>query len=166
MVEILRVTVAFGIKGAVRVFLYTDNLSHYKKIYDCDGNEFHFKVLSRKNDTAVIKLDSISDRNEAERLKGASFYVKKEDLPKLSSDQFFICDLIGQNVFVIGEDSAVVQDINLTIIDVKNFGAGDLIEISETGARDTFFIPFTKENFPETDAGLMITAETYRNFRS
>lgn len=160
MIEILRVTAAFGIKGAVRVFLYTDNVNHYKKIYNRDGKEFLFKVLNQKNNTAVIKLDSVNDRNEAEKLKGISFFVKKEDLPKLNDDQFFICDLIGQKVSVIGENA------DLEIIDVKNFGAGDLIEISEKGEKDSFFVPFTKENFPETDGEISISSETYRNFKN
>ena len=160
MIEILRVTAAFGIKGAVRVFLYTDNINHYKKIYDDGGNEFRFKLLNQKNNTAVIKLESVNDRNAAEELKGTSFYVKKEDFPELNSNQFFICDLIGQKVSVIGEN------IDLEIIDVKNFGAGDLIEISEEGAKDSFFIPFTKENFPETDEEIAISSETYKNFKN
>lgn len=160
MIEILRVTAAFGVKGAVRVFLYTDNLNHYEKIYDHDGNEFRFKILNKKNNTAVIKLDSINDRNESEKLKGISFYVNREDLPKLKDDQFFICDLIGQKISVIGEN------IDLEIIDVKNFGAGDLIEISEEGAKDSFFIPFTKENFPETGGKISISSETYKNFKN
>ena len=160
MIEILRVTTAFGIKGAVRVFLYTDNINHYKKIYDRGGNEFCFRVLNQKNNTAVIKFDAVNDRNEAEKLKGISFYVKKEDLPSLSSNQFFICDLIGQKVSVIGEN------IDLKIVDVKNFGAGDLIEILEEGGKNSFFIPFTKENFPETDGEISISSETYKNFRN
>lgn len=160
MIEILHVAAAFGIKGAVRVFLYTDHINNYKKIYDRDGKEFSFKVLSRKNNTAVIKLSSISDRNQAEELKGISFYVKKEDLPELNSDQFYIHDLIGQKISVIGEK------VDLKIVDVKNFGAGDLIEISEKGLKDSFFIPFTKENFPETDGEISITFETYKNFRN
>jgi len=160
LIEILRVTAAFGIEGAVRVFLYTDNINHYKKIYDGNGNEFRFKLLNQKNNTAVIKLESVNDRNATEKLKGTSFYVKKEDLPELNSNQFFICDLIGQKVSVIGES------IDLKIIDVKNFGAGDLIEISEEGAKDSFFIPFTKENFPETDGEIAISSETYKNFKS
>lgn len=160
MIEILRVTAAFGIKGAVRVFLYTDNINHYKKICDRSGNEFRFKVLNQKNNTAVIKFESVNDRNEAEKLKGISFYVKKEDLPKLDSNQFFICDLIGQKISVIGEN------VDLEIVDVKNFGAGDLIEISEKGATDSFFIPFTKENFPETDGEISISSDTYKNFKN
>ena len=163
MIEILRVTAAFGIKGAVRVFLYTDNVNHYKKIYDRDGDEYRFKLLNQKGNTAVIKLDSIDNRNEAENLKGMSFFVKKEDLPKLDENQFFICDLIGQKVSVIGE---VEKNVDLKIINVKNFGAGDLIEISEKGEKDSFFIPFTKENFPETDGEIAISSETYKNFKN
>ena len=68
--------------------------------------------------------------------------------------------MIGQKVSVIGEN------LDLKIIDVKNFGAGDLIEILEKGSRDSFFIPFTKENFPETDGEISISSETYRNFKN
>ena len=160
MIEILRVTAAFGIKGAVRVFLYTDNINHYKKIYDCNRNEFRFKILNQKNNTAVIKFESVNNRNEAENLKGILFYVNKEDLPKLRDDQFFICDLIGQKISVIG------KNVDLEIIDVKNFGAGDLIEISEKGEKDSFFIPFTKEIFPETGGKISSSSETYKTFKS
>ncbi len=144
----------------MRVFLYTDNLDYYDKIYDCDENAFRFEILSRKNSTAVIKFAFVNDRDDAEQLKGTPFYVKKEDLPKLDEGQFFICDLIGQKVSVIGED------IDLKIIDVKNFGAGDLIEISEKESDNSFFIPFTKENFPESNGEIFITSETYKNFKN
>ena len=71
MVEILRITAAFGIKGAVRVFLYTDNISDYDKLYDRDGNEFRFKVLSKTSspNVVVIKFRAVNDRNDAEKLK-------------------------------------------------------------------------------------------------
>ena len=48
------------------------------------------------------------------------------------------------------------------------FASGDvnLIEISEAGAKDSFFVPFTKENFPETNGEIAISSETYRNFKN
>ena len=87
-----------------------------------------------------------------------SFYVNREDMPGLDIGQFYICDLIGKKVLVDGEDK------NLTIVDVKNFGAGDLIEISEQDSPNTFYIPFTKENFA-TDEEFSITFETYKNYK-
>ena len=153
----MRVTAPFGIKGAVRVFLYTDDISKYRQVYDVNGQNFPFCVQSKKKDTAVVKFESVNDRNEAEKLKGMSFYVSRKDMPLLKNDQFYICDLVGQKVYVDG------KDLGLTIVDVKNFGAGDLIEISEKG--DTFFVPFTKENF-FTEDKISITSETYKNYKN
>ena len=48
MIEILRITAPFGIKGAVRVVLFTDNIKHYKRLFDSAGNEIAFKVLQDK----------------------------------------------------------------------------------------------------------------------
>ncbi len=158
LIEIMHVTAPFGIKGAVRVFLYTDDIGKYRKVYDQEGHSFSFCVQSKKKDTAVVKFESVNDRNEAEKLKGMSFYVNREDMPGLDIDQFYVCDLIGKKVLVDGEDK------NLTIVDVKNFGAGDLIEISEQNNPNTFYIPFTKENFI-TDEEFSITFETYKNYK-
>lgn len=159
MIEILRVTAAFGIKGAVRVVLFSNNIKKYKKLYDQNGNAYDFRILNQKNDTAVLMLSSISDRTSAEKLKGAFFFIKREDMQILDEDKFYVCDLIGMNLKVLKS-----SELELKIIDVKNFGAGDLIEISE--GKSSFYVPFTKENFPEEEGELFLSKKAYEDFKN
>lgn len=159
MVEILRITAPFGIKGAVRVVLYTDNIKHYKRLFDSSGNEFHFKVLQDHGGTAVLSLDGIVDRNKAESLRGCRLYVQKSDMPELDQDQVFINDLIGKTI------SCSESGLQLTIVGVDNFGAGDLIELADAD-KCRFYVPFTHENFPEIDGEMCLAENAYNWFKN
>ncbi|MDR1551088.1 MAG: ribosome maturation factor RimM [Holosporaceae bacterium] len=158
MIEVLRVTGAFGVKGAVRVRLLTNNFSNYKKIYDEDGLEYSFFGLRFLGGTkAALFLDGITNRAAAEALKGRNYYVKKVDLPAIGENEFYLCNLLGRKVLVHNSEKEYV------IVDVKNFGAGDLIELSR-GNEDTFLVPFTRKNFPgednpDSDGSLILSAE-------
>jgi 16S rRNA processing protein RimM len=158
MIVILRVGGAFGIGGAVRASSYSRNLSAYKKICYKDGNEYSFRVMKfLGNSKVVISLEGIHTRTQAENLKGEFFYVKKEDLPNKEENEFYVHDLIGQKVCVIG------SGIKCLITNVENFGAGDLIEISHKNKK--FLVPFTAENFPNTGNEIFITLEAFNGFK-
>jgi 16S rRNA processing protein RimM len=158
MIVILRVVGAFGIRGAVRVFSYSRNLSVYKNIYDKGGKEYSFCVMKFLiNGRAVISFSSINTRTQAEDLKGEFFYVKKNDLPDKKENEFYAHDLIGQKVCVIG------SGVKCLITNVENFGAGDLIEISHKNKK--FLVPFTTENFPNTSDEIFITLEAFNGFK-
>ena len=159
MIEILRITGAFGIQGAVNALLYTDNINRYKKLFNVEGREFGFRVLRRiPPNKAVLLLDGISNRTAAEQFRNVSLYVDRKSVPVLKDNQFYICDLIGKTVTVVDDN------ISFQIIDVKNFGAGDLIELkSETSS---FYVPFTKENFPDINGKMYLSQTACRNFRA
>ena len=160
-IKILRVVEAFGIEGAMRVFLFTDRLKNYSKIFDENGNRFSFRIKKTEpKNRAVIFLEGITDRNAAESLRGAFFYLKQEQLPQIKDNEFYLCNLIGERVRV--ENTEIFCEIK----SVQNYGAGDLIELSY-GDR-LFLVPFTKENFPDAiinDAvKICISEDAFRNF--
>lgn len=159
LLEILRITAPFGINGAVRVILYTNNLEHYSCLFSSDGKRFKFHILKLSGNTAILKLDSIINRNMAESMRGQTLYIKKDALPKLSGLKFYICDLLGRSINVL--DTNIV----LKISDIVNFGAGDLIELS-SGNNSTFYVPFTKENFPEINSKMYLSKEAYEWFKN
>lgn len=159
MLEILRITAPFGIRGAVRAILYTNQLNIYDSLFSIDGQEYKFSVIKLKGDNAILSLESITDRDSAEKLRGQSLYIKKEKLPELSDSKFYICDLIGTYIDVLN------NNIKLKIVNVSNFGAGDLIEFSSSDNK-TFYVPFTKENFPEIDGKMYLTEEAYNGFKN
>ncbi|MDR2781397.1 MAG: ribosome maturation factor RimM [Holosporaceae bacterium] len=158
MVEILRITGAFGVRGMVRAVPFSNNLCDYKKIFDKNGNCFEFRVVKfLGGDRIAVAIDGVCDRNAAEALKGEVFYIQKNDLPKTGNDEFYFCDLIGKNVKIVG------SDIFCNIINIENFGAGDLIELSHEGA--AFLVPFTRENFPDSDNQILMTREAFDWFK-
>jgi len=155
MVEIFQVIGSFGIKGGLKIRSYTDDLSFYQKVYDEFQNEYDLSV--KKHGTSeVVFLSGINDRNASDTLRGKIFYVSRNELKKLEENQFYIHDLIGQTVSV--QDTAKT----CKIISFQNYGAGDLIELSFEG--DTYLVPFTKQNFPESDNEIIITEDAFRGF--
>ncbi|MDR0555542.1 MAG: ribosome maturation factor RimM [Holosporaceae bacterium] len=160
MIEILRVTGAFGICGALRVFSFSHNLSHYRRIYDRDGNGHAFRILRFLGGPRLaVFLDGITDRSSAEKLKGEVFRIKKEDLPGTKKNEIYVHDLIGHEVRVIGSVA------RCTVVNVENHGAGDLLELSNGTQR--FLVPFTQKNFPDTSSGLIfITLEAFNGFKN
>jgi 16S rRNA processing protein RimM len=159
LTQILRVTGAFGIRGALRIQSFSENLCRYKKIFDKNGNCFSFHIAKFLGDNRiVIVIDGVCDRNAAESLKGEVFYVEKSDFPKIQDNEFYLCDLVGKDVFVVD------SDIRCCIVNAENYGAGDLIELSCDGI--TFLVPFTRENFPDSEDRFLITQEAFYGFKS
>ncbi|MDR2724347.1 MAG: ribosome maturation factor RimM [Holosporaceae bacterium] len=159
MIEILRVAGAFGVGGAVRVFSFSRNLSIYKKIYNKDKEEFSFRVLKFLNKgKSVIIIENINTRDSAETLRGEFFYVKKIDLPQTGKNEFYPHDLIDRKVHVI------CSNATCRITDVKNFGAGNLIEVLHKN--DKFLIPFTEENFPASGDEIFLTLDAFNGFKN
>jgi 16S rRNA processing protein RimM len=159
MTEILRVVGAFGVRGAISVIPFSDKLKEYKKIFDKDGRDFSFRIVRFLGGKKIaIVVDGINDRNTAESLKGSVFYVRKSDLPKIKENEFYVCDLIGKDVSVID------SDVKCAIVNVENFGAGDLLEL--TCDERTFFVPFTCENFPDSEDRILITKEAFDGFKN
>jgi 16S rRNA processing protein RimM len=142
LIEILQITGAFGIRGFVRASLFSEDMSRYRRVYDAAGNGYEFRVIRYiSGNSVVLSLEGIADRNAAESLRGAFFYIRRADLPELAESEYYICDLIGKTLQVRGRDDVC------TIVSVHDFGAGDVIELSHNGV--TFFVPFLEEYFPK-----------------
>ena len=160
MIEILNIAGAHGIRGAVRVVLYSEKIESYKFLYDAEGRARKFRVVKyyKNRKYCVIALEGINDRNAAEKLVGTSLFIKEEDLPPLPSDELYIYDLIEKVITIENSDE------KCKIISVQNFGATDLIEIEYQ--KNNFYVPFTKENFPMTaDGEISISADAIRMYK-
>jgi len=101
--------------------------------------------LTLKNATArhwIAEIEGISDRTQAEQLRGTCLYIDDDVLPAPDDGEFYIADLIGLKA-VTPEGKEVGE-----IIAVKNFGAGDLLEIRPS-ANESFYLPFTHDTVPD-----------------
>jgi 16S rRNA processing protein RimM len=140
---------AHGIRGEVILRTYTSDpeaIAGYGPLSDEAGRRT-FKIKSaRVTPKGVIaRLDGVSDRNAAEALRGVDLYVARARLPKPAEKEFYYADLIG----LTARDEAGAE-IGW-IVNVVNFGAGDLLEIRFNDTKQTDYIPFTDACVPNVD---------------
>jgi len=142
---IAKIATAHGIKGLVKLHVFAEDPELANgKLFTSESDD---KTLSLKlkNQTAkhwLAEIDGITDRNEAEKLRGTELYINKENLPEANKDEFYIADLIGLSC--IDTDKKHIGKI----IAVENFGASDLLEIQPDGA-ESFYLPFTDDTILE-----------------
>ena len=137
---------AHGIMGQVIVKSFTqpaENITKLK-IFDQDQNIINLKILRIKsNGNLICKLENSNTRTEAEKLIKKSLYCFRSCLPEiLEEDEFYIEDLKGLKVI----DHKGNQIGN--IINIANYGAGDIIEVEFIENKNSEMLPFTKELFP------------------
>ncbi len=86
-----------GIRGEVKVYSYSEqpeNFKHYKKVVLQEsagsGIEIYKVVKSREQGKlAILQLEGVASRETAEALQGRTVWLKKTDLLKLDSDEYY-----------------------------------------------------------------------------
>jgi 16S rRNA processing protein RimM len=148
MILMGRIGAAHGIKGEVRIQSFTEDpmaLVDYGPLVTSKPG-FTVTILSARTTTNVLvaRLAGVSDRAAAEKLNGVELFVPRALLPEPEDeDDFYHADLIGLRARLIdGTEIGVVAA-------VPNFGAGDLLEIRDPRAGDTYLYPFSKAVVPE-----------------
>ena len=104
------------------------------------------EIVSARTTTNVLvaRLKGVNDRNAAEKLNGVELFVDRDRLPPTDDDDdFYHADLIGLDARLA--DGTVLGKVSA----VPNFGAGDLIEVSDAQTGDTYLYPFTRAVVPE-----------------
>jgi 16S rRNA processing protein RimM len=149
---VARIGAAHGTRGEVRLWPFTadpEAVGRYGALETADGSRLlKIETLRPSKDFFVARFKDITDRSAAERLRNVDLYVPRERLPAPGADEFYHADMIGLRA----EDTAGTP--LGTVIDVHNFGAGDLLEIAPVASqdlanRDTILVPFTVATVPE-----------------
>jgi 16S rRNA processing protein RimM len=128
---------AHGVKGELRLKLFTDsidNLKRHKKLF-VGGVERTLQSVRAGPAGAVARVDGITDRSAAEALRGALVEIDRSSLPKLEEGEYYHADLIG--LACVDFEGREIG----TVVAVENYGAGDLLEVeAKDGGRS--LIPF------------------------
>ena len=141
------ITQTHGLKGEVKVFPMTDDISRFKNMKNLllDGGKDGYINLEVENvrpqkNLVILKFKGIDNINDIEKYKGKGLYVTKDNRVELKEDEYFIADLIGCDVFL--DDNS--NDKFGKITDVFETGANDVYEIAlEDGG--TVLVPAIKE---------------------
>ena len=99
-----KITTAFGIKGWVKVYSYTDpvtNILEYRNwLLKIDGQWRNFSLTGSKLQTKglAVSLQGITDRDQALALRQAEIGVLTSELPEPEEDEYYWFQLEGLKV--------------------------------------------------------------------
>ncbi|MGC4020167.1 MAG: ribosome maturation factor RimM [Muricomes sp.] len=123
-----------GIRGEVKVFPTTDDVSRFKDlkqvILNTGKEQIPLTIESVKffKQFAIVKFKGIDNINDVEKYKGKSLLIHREDAVKLEKDEYFIADLIGMEVYTEAGEFGVLRDVLETganevyIVDSREYG--------------------------------------------
>lgn len=142
---------AHGVRGLVKVRSFAEDpaaIAAYGPLEGKDGQPFKARVVGMAKGNVLISLSGVSDRDQAQALRGTELYVPRSALPRLDEekDGFYVADLIGLEARL--RDGGVLGQVS----GVSDFGAGDLLEIRLSGSKRSVLVPFTKAVVPVVDA--------------
>lgn|SRR6185312_9258476 len=140
---------AHGIKGEVRLKLFTDSLdslSGHEKLFVGGVERRLLSIRDSKN--PVARFEDISDRSSAEALRGSLVEIDRAALPPLDVGEYYHADLVG--LPAVDRQGKAIG----TVVAVENYGAGDLLEI-EVGDDKRSLIPF-KAGIADLEEGKVV----------
>jgi 16S rRNA processing protein RimM len=142
---------AYGVRGEVRLKSFTEDplaVAGYGRLGSGDGRSFVIASVRPAAGTAldmlVVSVEGVTTRDQAAALNGLELAVPRARLPATEPDEFYHADLIGLDVAMKDGTGAG------TLVAVRNFGAGDLIEVAPAHG-PTFLVPFTRNAVPVVD---------------
>ena len=123
-IEMGQIVAPHGIKGEVKItaFCKANVFASYAPFYDADGHALKVEVKHICKNQVIALIGDVRDRNTAETLRGTKLFVEHKALPKLKDNEYYVCDLIGSDVFEKNQKIGQVTD-------VLNYGASDILQI-------------------------------------
>lgn len=138
---------AHGVQGFVRLRSFTEDpesIFEYPLTDEKGERKFALSLKGVAKDHYMAALKGVTDREEAEALRGTRLYVTRALLPKLKKREYYEADLIG----LIAKDGQK-KDCG-KIVAVHNYGGGPFLEITLLKGKN-FMLPFTDTFVPEVD---------------
>ncbi len=142
-----RIVAPHGVRGELRVSIETDDPSRFlalDRVYLGDKHVLH-RVLGARlhKGQALLRLDGVHDRDEAETLRGVLVHVSAEDALPLGQDEYYQHQILGLDVVTeSGEHVGRVREILLT-------GANDVYVVR--GHRGEVLLPAIRETILRVD---------------
>jgi 16S rRNA processing protein RimM len=139
-----------GVRGEIRLQSFTADplaIASYGPLYGAGGSR-RFVIRSLRvqgKDMLIARVEGVDDRAAAEALRGVELYVARAALPEAGEDEFYLADLEGLRAETI--DGAIIGQV----VAVRNFGAGDILEVSPAKGGETLLFPFTRAVAPIVD---------------
>lgn len=148
--EIGQIINTHGVKGEVKIYPLTDDARRFLKLNwvyikrNDEMTKYNIQSVKFLKNLVIIKFEGINDMTEAETFKNCKLLVDRENAVKLPEDSYFICDIIGCEVFEEnGQRLGVVKNVLKT-------GSNDVYELNSDRYRE-LLIPAIKSAILDVD---------------
>jgi 16S rRNA processing protein RimM len=139
---------AHGVRGAVRIKSFTAkprDVARYGQLEEEAGERrFSLRVAGQAAGVVIARIAGITDRNQAEELRGLRLYLPRAALPPAGKEEYYHADLIG--LAVVLADGTSIGEVRA----VYDFGAGDTLDIARPVGQPVM-VPFTRAVVPSVD---------------
>ena len=140
---------SYGVTGELRIKSFCaipEDIESYSPLTDETGErDYALAILRPIKNGYAGRLPEISNKEDADALRGTKLFARREQLPSLPDDEFYHADLIGLEVYDTG--GVLLGRVKT----VQNHGADDLLELQLSGSSTTTFLPFTIAAVPTVD---------------
>ncbi len=137
-----------GVSGRMKVKSFTDPLADFarhKTLTDARGNPVNLRITGHCEGGAIVAIEGVTRREQAELLRGQKIGVARAAMPALTKpNQYYTDDLIGMRV--VTEDGSLFGSVT----GVVNYGASDILQIVQSTGEEQLFA-FTHATFPRLD---------------
>lgn len=137
-----------GIQGEVKLKSFTadpEAIASYGPLDASNGTVLEIKSLKAHKDFFRARIEGVTDRNAAEALKGLELSIARDRLPEPEDDEVYHADLIG--LCVVDLSGTKIG----TVVDIVDFGAGELLEMKLGDIKSTVLLPFDRQTVPDID---------------
>ncbi|MGN1301956.1 MAG: ribosome maturation factor RimM [Clostridia bacterium] len=148
--EIGQIVNTNGLKGIVKVKPFTDNIKEFEafeSIYvqkKAELIEFKIESVRYSKNMVLLKLKGIDDIDAAEALRNLYIKVRREQLPKLQENSYYIVDLLECEVVTV--DGEILGKMD----DVFNTGSNDVYVVKNEEGKQ-ILLPAIKEVIKNVD---------------
>ena len=143
MVTLGEIVRPHGVRGEVKLRSFTAEpgaIATYGVLVTERGERVALKNVRLAHDHVIARIEGVTDRDGAERLKGRKLQVARDVLPDPEDDdEVYAADLEG--LAVVDETGRALG----MVVAVQNYGAGDLLEIGAEGVKRTVLLPFSDD---------------------
>ena len=120
-----RINAPWGLRGHVKVTPLTSNPERLQPEATLlvGGEPRRILEIVSPSGYPCIRFDGCSDRDAAERLRGALIEIEEGELPDLGEGAYYVHDLVG-----------------LEVVTTSGERLGELVEVLRTGANDVYIV--------------------------
>ncbi|MFZ5988451.1 MAG: ribosome maturation factor RimM [Bacillota bacterium] len=118
--EVGKIINTHGVRGELKIMPLTDDPGRFEKLKSVyispkiseEMRKYNIQSVKYQKNFVILKLLEIDDMDTAQGLKEQFVIIDRKDAVKLPKDAYFICDLLGMDVFdESGKQLGVLKDI-------------------------------------------------------